>query len=97
MTLQGKVARYSAFWSPQVKKVEFGSDGTVVTDAVHTRNQTLFEQQKEAIGQNGPFAADGHMVQNPPCWRASYALGHPKQSDFIQLNLNFLCFACPSA
>ena len=29
---------------------------------------------------NGPFAANGHMVQNPPCWRASYALGHAKQS-----------------
>ena len=28
---------------------------------------------------NGPFAASGHMVQNPSCWRASYALGHPKQ------------------
>ena len=40
----------------------------------------------------GPFAADSHMVQNPPCWRASYALGHPKQSDFIQSNLNFRCF-----
>ena len=23
---------------------------------------------------NGPFAANGHMIQNPPCWRTSYAL-----------------------
>ena len=41
---------------------------------------------------NGPFAANGHMVQNPPCWGASYALGHPKQRDYIQSHLNFLCF-----
>ena len=32
------------------------------------------------IRRNGPFAANGHMVQNPPCWSASYALGHPKQN-----------------
>ena len=34
-----------------------------------------------AVGNgNGPFAADGHMVQNLPYWRASYALGqHPKR------------------
>ena len=24
--------------------------------------------------RNAPFAANGHMVQNPPCWNASYAL-----------------------
>ena len=46
---------------------------------------------------NGPFAANGHMVQSPPCWRASYPLGHPKQSDLFQSNLNFVCFGCPSA
>ena len=46
---------------------------------------------------NGSFAASGHMVQNPPCWRASCPLGHPKQSDFIKTNLHFLCFGCPSA
>ena len=46
---------------------------------------------------NGPFAASGHMVQNPPCWRASCPLGHPEQSDFIKINLHFLCFECPSA
>ena len=31
---------------------------------------------------NGPFAVNGHMVQNPSCWRASYTLGHPKQRKF---------------
>ena len=46
---------------------------------------------------NGPFAASGHMVQNPPCWSASCPLGHPEQSDFIKTNLHFLCFGCPSA
>ena len=46
---------------------------------------------------NGPFAASGHMVQNPPYWRASCPLGHPEQSDFIKTNLHFLCFGCPSA
>ena len=30
------------------------------------------------------------------CWRASCPLGHPKQSDFIKINLNFLCFGCRS-
>ena len=25
---------------------------------------------------NGPFAASGHIFNNPPCWRASHALGH---------------------
>ena len=46
---------------------------------------------------NGPVAAGGHMVQNPPCWRASCPLGHPEQSDFIKTNLHFLCFGRPSA
>ena len=31
---------------------------------------------------NGPFAAYCHVVQNPPCWRATYVLGHPKQRKF---------------
>ena len=29
------------------------------------------------------------------CRSVSYAQGHPKQSDFIQSNLNFLCFEVP--
>ena len=28
---------------------------------------------------NRPFAVYHHMVQKPPCWRANYPLGHPKQ------------------
>lgn len=34
-----------------------------------------------------------------PCWimTASYALGHSKQSEFIQSCLTFLCFVCPRA
>ena len=45
---------------------------------------------------NGPFAASGHMVQNPPCWRASYALGHPKQRKFKFVLMKSLCSGCPS-
>ena len=52
---------------------------------------------------NGPFATNGHMVQNPPCWRASYALGHPKQrkfklnSDEVALFWMSQCVACSPA
>ena len=45
---------------------------------------------------NGPFAASGHMVQNPPCWRASYALGHPKQRKCKFVLMKSLCSGCPS-
>ena len=45
---------------------------------------------------NGPFAASGHMVQNPPCWRASYALGHPKQRKWKFVLIKSLCSGCPS-
>ena len=46
---------------------------------------------------NGLFAANGHVVQNPPCWRASYALGHPKQRKFKFDWMKSLCFGYPSA
>ena len=36
-------------------------------------------QPPSDLSMNGPFAANGHLVQNPPCWNATYALGHPKQ------------------
>ena len=45
---------------------------------------------------NGPFAAGSHMVQNPPCWRASYALGHPKQRKCKFVLMKSLCSGCPS-
>ena len=45
---------------------------------------------------NGPFAANGHMVQNPPCWRASYALGHPQQRKCKFVLMKSLCSGCPS-
>ena len=45
---------------------------------------------------NGPFAASGHMVQNPPCWRASYALGHPQQRNCKFVLMKSLCSGCPS-
>ena len=34
-----------------------------------------------------PFAVYDHMVQKPPCWRANYPLGHPKQN-----NIKLSCF-----
>ena len=50
---------------------------------------------KDAIAVSRPFAANSHMVQNPPCWRASYALGHPKQRKFKFDWMKSLCFGCP--
>ena len=47
------------------------------------------------IGMNGPFAVNGHMVQKIPCWRANYALGHPKQRKFKFDLMKSLCFGCP--
>ena len=37
------------------------------------------------------------MVQYPQCWRASYALGHPKQRTFKFDWMKSLCFGCPRA
>ena len=45
---------------------------------------------------NGLFVLNGQMVQNPPCWRASYTLGHPKQRKF-KFDLKMICFGCLSA
>ena len=36
---------------------------------------------------NRPFAVYDHMVQKPPCWKANYPLGHPKQK-----NIKLSCF-----
>ena len=36
------------------------------------------------------------MVQNPPCWRASCALGHPKQRKCKFVLMKSLCSGCPS-
>ena len=56
--------------------------------------QTIY-MLREAV--NGPFAANGHMVQKAPCWRASFALGHPKQRIFKFDWMNSLCLGRPSA
>ena len=37
--------------------------------------------------RNRPFAVFDHMEQKPPCWRANYPLGHPKQK-----NIKLSCF-----
>ena len=36
------------------------------------------------------------MVQNPPCWRASFTLGHPKQRKCKFVLMKSLCSGCPS-
>ena len=45
------------------------------------------------LDTNRPFAVYDHMVQKPPCWRANYPLGHPKQKN---IKVKLLCFGCPS-
>ena len=58
------------------------------------------KKQAEPISQQqeemGPFAASGHMVQNAPCWRASYELGHPQQRKCKFVLMKSLCSGCPS-
>ena len=60
-----------------------------VTRVIHSRQAPL--------DANGPFAANCHIVQKTPCWRASYPLGRPKQRKFKFDWMNFLCFGYPSA
>ena len=55
-----------------------------------------FVQLYKLLFRNGPFGASGHMVQNPPCWRASDALGHPKQRKRKFVLMKSLCSGCPS-
>ena len=57
----------------------------------HVNHQCL-----QSLCYHGPFAANSKMIQNPPCWRASYALGHPKQRKFKFDWMKSLCFGCPS-
>ena len=71
-------------------KVRRFSPGT--TDFPFPQNQHF----QTPILVNGPFAASGHMVQNPPCWRASYVLGHPKQRKCKFVLMKSLCSGCPS-
>ena len=39
----------------------------------HLLTIPLYVTPTPIITLNGPFAANGHMVQNPPYWRVSYA------------------------
>ena len=51
-----------------------------------------------SMSPNRPFATNDHMVQNPPCWRASSLLfptGTLKQRDLNQSSLTCLCFNVP--
>ena len=60
-----------------------------------TRNNN-FPNYSTRTTSNGPFAAGGHMVQNPPCWRASCPLGHPQQRKCKFVLMKSLCSGCPS-
>ena len=42
------------------------------------------------------LAVTWYMLEGKLPTGTSFPLGHPKQSDFIRINLNFLCFGCPS-
>ena len=60
--------------------------------------QHFFKNQ--AFSMNRPFAANDHVVQNPPCWRASSLLfphwdikTKASQASLVQVSL----FYCPSA
>ena len=51
----------------------------------NTRNKDMLRLPR--VTRNRPFAVYDHMVQKPPCWRANYPLGHPKQK-----NIKLSCF-----
>ena len=53
-----------------------------------------------SVSQNRPFATNDHMVQNPPCWKASSLLFvhwdiKTKRPEPVKLDLPL--FWCPSA
>ena len=58
--------------------------------------QNSLKYGKSTHPMNGPFAASSYMVQHPPYWRASYALGHPQQRKCKFVLMKSLCSGCPS-
>ena len=68
----------------------------IVDVILSSQNLDTGGKLKRVTWSNGPFAASGHMVQTPPCWRASYPLGHPKQRKFKFVLVKSLCSGCPS-
>ena len=55
---------------------------------LNLRDPFLREIIEHWTNLNGPFAASGHMVQNPPCWRASCPLGQQQQQQQQSLLLH---------
>ena len=71
-----------------------------ILGATTTREGRLHGHRIVTININRPFAANDHVVQNPPCWRASSLLfSHwdiktkASQASLVQVSL----FYCPSA
>ena len=62
----------------------------------NTRLRLVFPQHfsfsQKLMRVNGRFARSCQMVQNLPCWMASYALGHPKQREVTLGWWKSLCF-----
>ena len=50
-----------------------------------------------SVNFDRPFAANNHMLQNPPYWNAKEYDSFQKKSDFGQSSLTFLCVGFPSA
>ena len=63
----------------------------------HSLNNSMETKQSDVDERKGPFAAAGHTVQSSPCWRASYALGHPKQRKFKFNFMKSFYFGCRGA
>ena len=89
--------RLGGYFAVGGSKKSEGNKKNTPADKDKSRNVSFCLHRRQTFRGLRVKMANGHMVQNPPCWRASYALGHARQSDFIQFNLNFLCFGCPSA
>ena len=98
--IQSRLQSVSGVCSFYVERNYWGGGGGEEPVALPSPLSNLSFYEEEA---NGPFAASGHMVQNPPCWRASCPLGHPEQNNFIKTNLHFSlfwmsqCVACSPA
>ena len=78
------------------------SDSLLRTRKVHVQKALeeypRLKKAQTPVGKlNCPFATNGHMVRNPPCWRASYALGRPKQRKLKFDWMNSLRLGCPGA
>ena len=79
----------------------FGSSEWKISGDNGTSEKVVLFSRTECSNGNGPFAASGHMVQNPPCWRASCPLSRTKRlhQDKFAFSLFWMsqCVACSPA